>query len=100
MLTVLQVLNEKPVQKNDEREQEKMKHVYENMLLKLVKNFKKTADDKWEVLDPIIEYVWMEFDDAEFHTLNAFKTFLRWSFSLLNYFKKTTIKNLHSFSSI
>lgn len=97
MMTVLQVLNENGAQKHTPKSHDKIKSVYEDMQLKLIKNFKKKADDRWHVLDPIIEYIWDEFDHSDFRSLNEFKSFLRWAYLILEYFRKTTISSLHSY---
>lgn len=96
MMTVLQVLNENGAQKRVRYTGDKIKHVYEETMLKLVKNFQKKAEDKWQVLNPIIEYIWSEFDGEEFRTLNDFKSFMRWSYKLLEHFRRTTITALHT----
>ena len=99
MMSVLEVLNEKPVKKYDENDHRKMDRIYHDMMLKLIKKFKEKADDQWKVLDPIIEYIWEEYDISKLHTLNELREFMRWAYSLLKYFQRTTITNLHSITT-
>lgn len=100
MLTAVQMLNESEQQKKTEEPNERFKRSYENMLLKMIKNFQKKADDRWKVLDPIIEYIWEEFDNTDFRTLNEFNLFLKWSYKLLAYFLRKTITPLHALKNI
>ena len=102
MMTVLQVLNEKDVKSQSENESfhdQRMVRVYNNMMVKLIWNFKKKANDQWQVLDPIIDYIWEEFDASEFRSLNDLKAFMKWAYKLLEYFRRTTINRLHDFVS-
>ena len=96
MMSVLEVLNEKPLHKPSERGHHKMERIYHDMVIKLTKEFRKKADDRWGVLDPIIDYIWEEYDASNFTSLKDIREFLRWAYSLLKHFKLTTISNLHT----
>ena len=91
MLNVVDILNRKP----EEYEQNKLNKIYEDNLNKLLWKFRKQANDNWQILNPIIEYIWQEFDDTSIDSLMEFKLFAIWAYSILKYFRQTTIKYLH-----